>query len=81
MKITTPAELRAVLMLSIEGVLEQRVSVPQGNCVWNLAQQVHRSQELEFDMRCYVAEHFKLNGGDLIKLLENKEEDGSEEDS
>ena len=55
-KITTPAEHRALLLATMEAVLDGRCSVAMGNTVADLSQQVHQSIKSEWDMRCYAAE-------------------------
>lgn len=70
-KITSPAELRAVLLATIEGILEGRVSVPQANSVASVAEEVHKSIRQEWDMRCYAAENLTIEGGLIVqKVLE-----------
>lgn len=68
-KISSPSDLRGVLLLTIEGVLAGQVSVPQANSVSSLAEQVHSSIRQEWDMRCYAAENFALKNGEVVRLL------------
>lgn len=68
-RISSPGDLRAVLLLTIEGVLEGRVSVSQANAVSSLAAQVHSSISKEWDMRCYAAENLALEKGEVVRLL------------
>lgn len=68
-KINTPNDLRAVLLLTIEGVLKGAVSVPQANAVSSLSEQVHSSLRQEWDMRCYAAENLTLKHGEVVRLL------------
>ena len=68
-KIGSPADLRAVLLLTIEGVLQGKVSVPQANSVCGLSEQVHSSIRQEWDMRCYAAENLSLHHGEVVRLL------------
>ena len=76
MRITTPAELRAILLEAAVGVLEQRVNVSQANAVVGLSSEVHKSIRQEFEMRQFVAEHLELRGGLIInKLLEKDDDD------
>lgn len=68
-KIVTAAQLRGVLLATIEGVLEGRVSVPMANSVVGLSEQVHSSLYKEWDMSVYAAENLGLHRGRVIDLL------------
>ena len=68
-KINTQNDIRAVLLLTIEGVLKGAVSVPQANAVSSLSEQVHSSLRQEWDMRCYAAENLTLKHGEVVRLL------------
>lgn len=68
-KITSPSELRAVLLAAMEGVLEGRVSVPQANSIAAVSQEVHKSIRQEWDMRCYAADNLTIQGGSIVKIL------------
>lgn len=70
MKITSPQALRAVLLSSIEAVLEGRLSVAQANAVVGLSEQVHSSIRQEWDMRCYAASNFGLQQGRVVEMLD-----------
>ncbi len=74
-KITTPAEHRALLLATMEAVMEGRASVPQANAIAGLSQQVHQSIRQEWDMRCYAAENLCLMEGEVIKMLETPKDD------
>lgn len=68
-KLVTAADLRAALMAAIEGVLEGRVNVAQGNTVAALSAEVHKSIRQDWDMRVYASENLNLAHGKVIKLL------------
>lgn len=70
-KIGTSSELRAVLLASIEGVLEGRVNVGQANAIVGLSSELHKSIRQEWDMRVYASENLTLQNGKLLKLLDN----------
>jgi hypothetical protein len=80
-KIKNAADLRAILLLTMEGVLEGRVNVPMANAVVGLSGEVHKSIRQEWDMRVYAAENFCLESGKVIKLLEGEHEDKKRPDS
>lgn len=69
-KITTANELRAILLGSIEAVLEGRINVAQANSVIGLSTEVHKSLKQEWEMRCYAADNFRMSDGNVIKLLD-----------
>ena len=76
-KIANASDLRGLLGMTICGILEGRVSVPQGNCVAALSGEVHKSIRQEFDMRCYVAEGLTYEQGVIVRpILEGKKDDG-----
>lgn len=68
-KITTPAELRALLLETAVGVLDQRVNVSQANAVIGCSVEVHKSIRQEFEMRCFAAENLEIKGGEVIRPL------------
>jgi hypothetical protein len=72
-KIGTSSDLRAVLLASIEGVLEGRVNVGQANAIVGLSAELHKSIRQEWDMRVYASENITLHNGKLLKLLGNDE--------
>lgn len=72
-KIGTSSDLRAVLLASIEGVLEGRVNVGQANAVIGLSAELHKSIRQEWDMRVYASENLTLQNGKLLKLLDNED--------
>jgi len=72
-KIGTSSDLRAVLLASIEGVLEGRVNVGQANAIVGLSSELHKSIRQEWDMRVYASENITLSNGKLLKLLDNDE--------
>jgi hypothetical protein len=73
-KIGTSSDLRAVLLASIEGVLEGRVNVTQANAVIGLSSELHKSIRQEWDMRVYASENITLHNGKLLKLLDSSDE-------
>ena len=76
-KIGTSSDLRAILLASIEGVLEGRVNVGQANAVIGLSTELHKSIRQEWDMRVYASENLALQNGRILKLLDSDaEEDG-----
>ena len=72
-KIGTSSDLRAVLLASIDGVLEGRVNVGQANAVIGLSAELHKSIRQEWDMRVYASENLTLQNGKLLKLLDNED--------
>lgn len=72
-KIGTSSDLRAVLLASIEGVLEGRVNIGQANAIVGLSAELHKSIRQEWDMRVYASENITLHNGKLLKLLGNDE--------
>jgi len=72
-KIGTSSDLRAVLLASIEGVLEGRVNVGQASAVIGLSAELHKSIRQEWDMRVYASENLTLQNGKLLKLLDNED--------
>lgn len=68
-KIATPAELRAVLLATIEGVIEGRVNVAMANSVVGLSSEVHKSVRQEWDMRVFAANNLVIQKEGLIKTL------------
>lgn len=74
-RITTPSDLRGVLVLAIEGLLEGRLDVHRANAVARLTEQIHSSIDKEWDMRVYAADHFGIKAGEVVKLFKG---DGDE---
>lgn len=72
-KIGSSSDLRAVLLASIEGVLEGRVNVSQANAVIGLSSELHKSIRQEWDMRVYASENITLYNGKLLKLLDSSD--------
>lgn len=68
-KIVTAADLRGVLLASIEAVLEGRINVAQANSVVGLSGELHKSIRQEWDMRVYANENLSLQAGQVIQLL------------
>lgn len=68
-KITTPAQLRALLLETAVAVLEQRVNVSQANAIVGLSSETHKSIRQEFEMRCYAAGNIELEAGKVIQVL------------
>ena len=69
-KITTPQELRATLLASIEKVVQGQMTVQQANAVANLSSELHKSIKQDFELRVYAAQNMSIENGDLKKLLE-----------
>ena len=69
-KITTPQELRATLLASIEKVIQGQMTVHQANAVANLSSELHKSIKQDFELRIYAAKNMTIESGDLKKLLE-----------
>jgi hypothetical protein len=72
-KIGTSSDLRAVLLASIEGVLEGRVNISQANAIVGLSSELHKSIRQEWDMRVYASENLMLHDGKLLRILDNGE--------
>lgn len=70
LRITTPAELRGVLILGLEGLLEGRIDVHRANAMARIAEQIHSSIDKEWEMRCYAAQNFAMKAGEVVKLIE-----------
>lgn len=68
-KITSPKELRATLLSSIESVIEGKMTVQQANAVVGLSAELHKSIKQEWDMRCYSAENLTIDNGMIMKLI------------
>ncbi len=66
LKLTTPQDLRAALMLTIEGVMEGRVNVERANAIASLSGEIHKSIRQEWDCRVYVAENFSYGQARLV---------------
>jgi len=70
-KLKTPADLRGILLSSIEAVLEGRLNIGQANAVIGLSGELHKSVRQEWDMRVYATENLSLKAGEVIKILED----------
>ena len=70
-KITNPAEHRAILLHSIEALLEGRITVPMANAVVGLSGELHKSIKQEWDMRVFASENLNLKHGEVVKMLES----------
>jgi len=68
-KIGTASDLRGVLLATIEGVIEGRVTVAQANAVAQLSGELHKSIRQEWDMRIYAHEHLAIDKGKIVNLL------------
>ena len=80
-RITTPADHRAVLLQVMIGLLEGRVSVPMANAVSDISAEVHKSIRQEWDMRCYAADNLVLDKAQIIRLIEPTDENEDEDDA
>lgn len=69
-KIVTASDLRGVLLATIEGVLEGRVTTSQASQVAQLSAELHKSIRQEWDMRIYAHEHLTIEQGRIVKLLD-----------
>ena len=69
-RITSPSEHRAILLMTMEGILEGKVSVPMANAIASVSSEVHRSLRQEWDMRVYAAENLSLDKGRVTKMLD-----------
>lgn len=78
-RITTPSDLRGVLVLTIEGLLEGRVDVHRANAIARLTEQIHSSIDKEWDMRVYAANNFGLKAGEVVKLISGEDDNGLSE--
>lgn len=74
--VTTAADLRGLLLASIEAVLEGRVNVSQANAVVGLSTELHKSIRQEWDMRVYANENLSLQAGRVIELLTGDIDEG-----
>lgn len=77
LKITSPAEHRALLLAAMEALCEGRLNVAQANALVGLSGEVHKSIRQEWDMRVYAAENLSLEAGKVVKMLEVAGEDHS----
>jgi len=68
-KIKTAADLRGVLLATIEGLLEGRVNIAQANATAALSTEFHKSIRQEWDMRVYANEKLCLSNGRVVELL------------
>ena len=68
-RITTPAELRSLLLECAVRVMEGRTNVSQANAVASLSAEVHKSVRQEWEMRCYAAENLSLEDGRIVRGL------------
>ena len=71
LKINSPGELRSILLQTMTGVLEGKVSVPQANAVVGLSAEAHKSIRQEWDMTVYAAENLILEHGE-IKVISSE---------
>lgn len=67
--IVTGADLRGVMLATIQGVLEGRINVSQANAVAQLSTEFHKSQRQEWDMAVYANEHLTLSAGRVVEIL------------
>lgn len=70
LRITTPSEHRALLIATMEAVLDGRVNVAMANSVVGLSAEVHKSIRQEWDMRVFAAENINIESGKLMKMIE-----------
>lgn len=68
-RITTPAELRALLLECAVRVMEGTTNVSQANAVASLSAEVHKSVRQEWEMRCYAAENLGIEEGRIVRTL------------
>jgi hypothetical protein len=69
--ITGPAELRSVLLMSIEKVISGQMNVPQANAVVGLSAEVHKSIRQQYDMTVYAVENLGMRNGTNILAIES----------
>ena len=70
LKITTPAEHRAILLSAMEALLEGRLNVQMANALSSISAEVHKNLKQEWDMRVYAAENLTLEHGQVVKMIE-----------
>jgi len=68
-KVTTPAEHRALLLRTMEGILEGKVSVPMANALASVSAEVHKNLKQEWEMRCYASENLTFEHGNIVKMI------------
>lgn len=79
-KITTPAEHRALLLAAMEALVEGRLNVAQANSLAGLSAEVHKNLRQEWDMRVYAAENLNLIDAEVVKLIgvDNADDDDAD---
>lgn len=68
-RITTAADLRALLAESICAVMEGRLNVSQANAVVGLSGELHKSIKQEWDQRLYVAENLTYDQANIVRCV------------
>lgn len=68
-QVTTPAELRSLLIESARAVVDGRVTVPQANAVSGLSAEVHKSMKMEYVGQIIDSGGYSIEGGRLIEAM------------
>jgi len=68
-KVSTPEELRSLLLETAVAVLEGRVNCQQANSIVGLSTEVHKSVRMEWDMRVFAAENISIESANVVNTL------------
>lgn len=68
-EVTSPAELRSLLIESAKAVLDGRLTVQQANAVSGLSAEVHKSIKMEYVGQVLDTGQYSITDGKLIDSL------------
>lgn len=68
-EVTSPAELRSLLIESARAVVDGRLTVQQANAVSGLSAEVHKSLKMEYVGQMIDAGGIRIEGGRIIDAL------------
>lgn len=71
-EVTTPAELRSLLVESAKAVVDGRITVQQANAVSGLSAEVHKSMKMEYVGQIIDSGGYNIEGGRLVEALGTK---------
>jgi hypothetical protein len=71
-EVTSPIELRSLLIESAKAVVDGRLTVQQANSVSGLSSEVHKSLKMEYVGQMLDSGAYSINDGRLHKVLEAK---------
>ena len=71
-EVTSPSELRSLLIASAKAVVDGRLTVQQANAVSSLSSEVHKSLKMEYVGQIIDSGTYDIQDGRLIDVMGSK---------